>query len=101
MPGKQSHHSLERDLIAWIRDEPDEGGDVFDVRLLEKTNAARDLIGNAAARQLELQLDRVIVRTIEHSDLVQLDPFVAQLENALGDELRLLAAVVERRPPPA
>ena len=99
--GQQSDHPFEGDFIARIGDEANEGGDVLDVRLLEKTNAARDLIGNAAARKLELQLDRVIVRAVEDGDLVQLDSFVAQLENALGDELRLLAAVVRARPLPA
>ena len=64
------------------------------MRLLEKTDAARDLIGNAAPRELQLQFDRMIMRAVEHRDFIQLDPFVAQLENPLGDELRLLAAIV-------
>ena len=101
IPGQQPHHSLEGDFIARIGDEANERGHVLDVRLLEKTNAARDLIGNAAARKLELQFDRVIMRAIKHRDFVQLDPFVAQFQNALGDELRLFAAVVRARPPPA
>ncbi len=71
------------------------------MRLFEEANPARDLVGDAAPGKLKLQLDRVIMRAIEDCDLVQLDPFIAQLEDALSDEPRLLAAVVEgdhRRP---
>ena len=35
------------------------------------------------------------MRPIEDGDLAQLDPFVAQFEDALGDELRLLAPVIQ------
>ena len=71
-------------------------GHIFDVRLLEKADAARDLIRNAAARQFELQFDRVIMRAIKHGDVAKIDIFIAQLENPLRDELRLLAAVIQR-----
>ncbi len=100
-PGQQFHHPFERDFIARIRDEANERGDILDVRLLEKSNAARDLIGNAAPRKFELQFDRVIMRAIQNRDLVQLDAFVAQFENSLGDELRLLARRRSARPAPA
>ena len=35
------------------------------------------------------------MRAIEHGDLVQLDAFIAQLQNPLRDKLRLLAAVIQ------
>ncbi len=99
-PGQQFHHALERNFIARIHHETNERRDVFDVRLLEKSNAARDLIGNAAPRKLQLQFDRVKVRAIQDRDLVQVHVFVAQLQNSLRDELRLFAAVVQARPAP-
>src|SRR5207237_4901188 len=78
--GKQFHHALERDLIARVRREAQERRHVFDVRLFKKANAARDLIRNAAAGELELQLDRVIMRAIKNGDVVQIDIFIAQLQ---------------------
>ena len=66
------------------------------MRLLEEPNAAGDLIRNPAPRKLQLQLDRVIMRAIEHGDLVKIDIFITQFEDALGDKLRLLGAIIER-----
>ena len=66
------------------------------MRLFKKANAARDLIRNTATGKLELQLDRVIMRAIQHGDVVQIDIFIAQLQNPLRDELRLFAPIVQR-----
>ena len=68
--GQQFHHSFERHFIARVCHEPNERRHILDMGLLEKPDAAGDLIGNAAARQLELQFDRMIVRAIEHGDIV-------------------------------
>ena len=64
------------------------------MRLLEKSDTAGDLIGDAAPGKLQLQLHRMIMRAVKHGDLVQIDSFVAQLENSLGDKLRLLRTIV-------
>ncbi len=71
-------------------------GHIFDVRLLEKPDAAGDLIRDAAARKLQLQLDRVIMRAVKDGDVVQINIFIAQLEDPLGNKLRLLRAIIER-----
>jgi hypothetical protein len=91
---QQFHHSFERDLIPRICHQPKENRHILDVRLFEKADAACDLIGNPAARELELQFNGVIMRAIENRDIVQVDIFVAQLEDALRHELRLLAPVI-------
>ena len=58
--------------------------------LLEEAQARADLVRNAAARQLDLQLEGLMVRAVEDRDLGERRPLVAQLEDALGDELGLL-----------
>ena len=50
----QFHHSFECDLVARVRYASDKSRDIFDVGLFEKANATGDLIGNTAARELEL-----------------------------------------------
>jgi hypothetical protein len=87
--GKQFHHAFEGDFIARIGHEADERRHVFDVRLLEKPDAAGDLVRNAAPRKLQLQLERVIMRAVKDRDVVQINIFIAQLENPLGNKLRL------------
>src|SRR3981081_831770 len=94
--GQKFHHAFERDLVARIRDEAQECGHVFDMGLLEKTDPARDLIWNATARKLQLQLDGVVMRAIKHCDVSQINIFISQLENSLCDKLSLLAAIVQR-----
>ena len=69
---------------------------VLDVRLLEEPHAGAHQEGNPAPRQLHLQLHRVRVRPVEHRHFAQPDAFLAQLEDALGDELRLLMHVAQR-----
>src|SRR5439155_10764311 len=92
--GKQFDHPVKSDFIARIRYEPDKGSHILNVRLLEKANTACDLIRDAAAGKLQLQLHSVIMRTVEDSDLVKLHIFIAQFENPLSHELCLLRAVV-------
>ena len=65
------------------------------MRLLEKPDAACDLIGNPATGKLQLQLNRVIMRAVKHGDVVEIDIFIAQFENPLRHKLRLLCAVVQ------
>ena len=36
------------------------------------------------------------MRPVKHRDLVKIDIFIAQFQNSLGHELRLLAAVIQR-----
>src|SRR5947199_2786746 len=91
--GEQFDHPVKSDFIARIRYEPDKGSHILNVRLLEKANTACDLIRDAAAGKLQLQLHRVIMRTVENSDLVKLHIFIAQFENPLSHELCLLRAV--------
>ena len=49
------------------------------------------LKGMLPSRQLELQLQRVKVRPVQHRHLVQVPPFLAQFEHALRHERRLFA----------
>ena len=68
--------------------------------LFEKSNAAGNVEGNVAARQLELQFQRVKMGTIKHGYIIQADTLIAQLERALGHESGLLTRVTanhERR----
>ena len=63
------------------------------MRLLEKPQAAGDDVGNVAPRQFHLQFHRMIMRAIQHRDVVERHAFVAQLENPLGHEQRLLVRI--------
>ena len=68
---QQPHHALEGDLVARVHDELQERRDILDVRLLEEAQPARDLKRDAVPRQLHLHFHRVIVRAVEHRDLVR------------------------------
>src|SRR5207237_2098958 len=68
---------------------------VFDVRLLEEANPRANLVRDETPRELHLQLERLVMRAIEHRDVAQLLAFVAQLEDALGDERCLLEHIVD------
>src|SRR5262249_46384550 len=65
------HHAFECDFISRICYEANKSGDIFNVRLLEKSDATRDFVGYAAPGKLQLKLDRMIMRPVEHSDVVQ------------------------------
>ena len=63
--------------------------------LLEEANAGANLVRDQPPRELHLQLERLIVRAIEHGDVAQLFAFIAQLEDALRDERRLFEHVID------
>src|SRR5436190_6975421 len=81
--GQQLDQSLEGHFIARIYDELQISGDIFEVRLLEKADAACDAEGNISPGQLELQFQRVKVRSVKHGHLIQFHAFIAQFEHTL------------------
>ena len=97
---QHQHDALERQFVGGIDEELQVSGDVLDVGLLKKPDAAREHERNVAPRELELQFERVKVRAVQHGDSLHRHALVTQFEHALGDELRLLVGVVtgdERR----
>jgi len=66
------------------------------MRLLEKTDTARDRKRNLLPRQFQLQFQRVKMRAIQNGDVIQTHAFIAQLQRALRDERRLLPGIVAR-----
>ena len=64
--------------------------------LFEEPDAAGDLVRDAPARKLQLQLECVIMRAVKDCDVVQVNIFIAQFENALRNKLRLFRTVVQR-----
>src|SRR5205807_1024440 len=67
---EQFDHALESNFVARIRNQAKECGHILNMGLLEETDSARDLIWNTAARQLQLQFDRVIMSAVQNRDLV-------------------------------
>ena len=99
-PGREPQAALQRELVAGVPREAQVREHVLHVRRLEEAHAAADDERDAAPRELELDLHRVVVRAVEDRDLGERDALVAQLEHALRDERRLLlhvAAGHERR----
>ena len=74
---QQFRQPFECQLIARVADEPEIGGDVLDVRLFVKANAAGDAEGNLAPRQLQLQFQGVEVGAVKHRHVVQGDSALA------------------------
>ena len=64
--------------------------------LLEEARSRADLVRDAAPGQLDLQLERLVVRAVEHRDVRQLLALVVPLEDPLADEARLVGDVGER-----
>ncbi len=60
---------------------------------LEELHPARDLVGNALARQLQLDVERLEVRAVKNRDVGERAAFVEQALDAFDDELGLLAPV--------
>ena len=58
--------------------------------LFEETQAASDAEGDAAPRELELDLHRVVVGPVKDRDLAEIDPLVVEFQHPLGDEGGLL-----------
>ncbi len=94
--GEEARHALEGDLVTRVHGKFQKRGDVLHMRLLEETEPAGDRKGNAVARELHLQFHGVIVGAVEDGNLVQIDAFLAQIEDALRDEERLLVRVGKR-----
>ena len=94
--GKKTHHPLEGDLVVRVDRELQEGRDILDVRLLEEAQSARDPEGNATPGELQLDLHRVVVGTVEDGDLAEVDSFVVEFQHALGDKGGLLIVGGER-----
>src|SRR5882762_6903290 len=63
------------------------------MRLLEKSDAARNRERDLPARQFKLQFQRVKMGAVKDSHPVQSHAFFMQLQNALRDEERLLRGV--------
>ena len=88
-------------LVPWIDEQPQKARHIFDMRLLEEADPGADFVGDAAARQLQLQLERVGVGPVEHRHLPQGHPLVTQIEQSGRDKGRLLLDIPcrnQRRP---
>ncbi len=71
--------------------------------LLEESGAGPDLVGNAPPRQLDLELQRLVVRPVENGEVGELLSLVVPLQQALADEAGLVGDVRQRddgREPP-
>jgi hypothetical protein len=69
---------------------------VLDVRGLDELEPAALDEGDVGARQLELEIEGVEAGTEQHGDLGQRHAFLAQLQDALADEARLVILVFGR-----
>src|SRR5436190_23245202 len=76
---QQLNQAFEGDFVARILDEFEVGGDILDVGLLEKANTAGDGEGNAAFSQLELQFERVEMRSVENRHASEIPALFLQL----------------------
>ena len=88
--GQHEHDALEGLLIARIGQPPEISRNILDVCLFKKSDAAGDGKRNVSARELQLQLERVKMRAIQHRHVVQFDALLAQFQRALGHKSRLL-----------
>jgi len=94
--GEKFDDAFEGNFVAGIDDEFKEGADVFDVGLLEETESAGDLKGDAAPGEFELHLHGMIVSPVKDGDVVEWNAFLTEFEHALGDEGGLVIIVSER-----
>ena len=90
---KKLEDALEGRLLLRVHEEAQVREDVLHVLLLEEAQPRADLVRDAATRQLDLQLEGLMVGAVEDGDLGQRGPLVAQLEDALGHEIGLLRDV--------
>ncbi len=93
---KDLERPLPGQLVLRVDDDPQEGQHVLDVALLEEAHAGADLVRDAAPRQLDLQLERLVVRAIENREVREPLPLVVPLEQALRREARLVGNVGQR-----
>jgi hypothetical protein len=61
-----------------VVDEAQERHQVADVRLLEELHAARDLVGDLLPRELQLEVERLEMRAVEHGDVAERAALVEQ-----------------------
>ena len=64
--------------------------------LLEESRARADLVRDAAAGELDLELERLVVGAVEDRELLELLPLVVPLEQALRRKARLVGDVRQR-----
>ncbi|GBC83002.1 hypothetical protein HRbin10_02140 [bacterium HR10] len=64
------------------------------MRLFEEAQSGANDVGDAPPHEFDLQLHRMVMRPIEHGDLRERHPFFVQLQNARGDEGRLLVDIL-------
>ena len=93
--GQEADHAFEGDLVVRVNGKLEEGGDVFDVGLLEEPEPAGEKKWDPAFGEFHLHFHRVVVRAVEDGHLVKPDPLVTQLHHPLGYERRLLDVGVE------
>ena len=86
-----------RQLVARVVGEPEQADEVFYVRSLEKSQAAVLHVGNAPARELELEVVAVMRGANEHGLLPQGDALLAVRQNLLahGLDLRVFVATAD------
>jgi hypothetical protein len=73
---EQPDHPFERHFVARIHHKLQKSRHIFHVRLLEKTQSARDLKRNPVPRELHLEFHGVVVRPVQHRDILQVHPFL-------------------------
>ena len=86
----------ERHLVLGVGQHPQVRQHVLDVPLLEEAQAGAHLVGDVAAGQLDLELEGVAVIAVQRGDLGERRVLVDELEDALGDERRLLEPLKRR-----
>src|SRR5262249_38184785 len=91
--GQKLRNSSKRQLVARIRCELQICGYIFDMRLFEKSHAARDGKRNLLPGQFELQFERVKVGAIKDRHFIEADSFFMQLAGALSNKESLLGAI--------
>ena len=90
---EQQQHAVPGDGVARVLDHAQVRQHVLDVRRLDELEAAALDERDVGARQLELEIEGVEARAEEHGDLRQRHALLAQLEDALADEARLVVLV--------
>ena len=83
--GIEGKHALPGKLILRIRQHPQEGEHVFDMRLLEIPESSALDIGNIVLGKRQLQLQRLKRRAKEHGDILQRHSLVRARLNVFDD----------------
>ena len=69
---KELQRPLPGELVLRVHGDAKERQHVLDVPLLEETHPGADLVGNPPARQLDLELQRLVVRAVEDGEVGEL-----------------------------